>query len=203
MAPFVVAISCGAWLAFQWRKTNIAAAIYCRLVIFLGLFNVAVYFLHAFPKESSGSIAARKMRKYEFVAENGVHVWLKQKEREDIAEMFQVLKTHTKPSDYIVCYPYAPTINFMTNRPSYEYNLYVDNAHNVSDFFQETLAEVAKYRPAAILIDNRALNQTEESRFCNWAPETYDWIKSNYAYAGTFRRQEIYLRPDLYHERNQ
>jgi hypothetical protein len=203
MAPFVVAISCAVWLAFQWRKTNIAAAIYCRLVIFLGLFNVAVYFLHAFPKESSGSIAARKMRKYEFVAENGVHVWLKQKEREDIAEMFQVLKTHTKPSDYIVCYPYAPTINFMTNRPSYEYNLYVDNAHNVSDFFQETLAEVAKYRPAAILIDNRALNQTEESRFCNWAPETYDWIKSNYAYAGTFRRQEIYLRPDLYHERNQ
>ena len=203
MAPFVVAIACGVWLAFQWRKTNIAAAISCRLVIFLGLFNVVVYFLHAFPKESSGSIAARKMRKYEFVAENGVHVWLKQKEREDIAEMFQVLKTHTKPSDYIVCYPYAPTINFMTNRPSYEYNLYVDNAHNVSDFFQETLAEVAKYRPAAILIDNRALNQTEESRFRNWAPETYDWIKSNYAYAGTFRRQEIYLRPDLYHERNQ
>jgi hypothetical protein len=203
MAPFVVAISCGVWLAFRWRRTNLATAIYGGLVIFLGLFNVVVYFLHAFPKESSGSIAARKMRKHEFVAENGVHVWLKQKEREDIAEMFQVLKTHTQPSDYIVCYPYAPTINFMTNRPTYEYNLYVDNAHNVSQFFQETLAEVAKYRPAAILIDNRALNQTEESRFRNWAPETYDWIKSNYAYAGTFRRQEIYLRPDLYHERNQ
>ena len=42
------------------------------------------------------------------------------------------------------------------------------------------------------------MNQTEDSRFFNWAPETYQWIKSNYAYAGTFRRQEIYLRPDLY-----
>ena len=62
----------------------------------------------------------------------------------------------------------------MTKRPSYEYNLYVDNAHNVSAFFQETLAEVAKYRPAAILIDNRALNQTEDSRFHNWAAETYE-----------------------------
>ncbi len=200
MAPFVVAIACATWFAFQWRKQGPLAAIYCGLVIIFGVFNVAVFFFHAFPKESSGSIAARKMRKYKFVAENGVSVWLKQKEREDIAKMFEVLQTHTKPSDYIVCYPYAPTINFMTNRPSYEYNLYVDNAHNVSGFFQETLAEVKKYRPAAILIDNRALNQTEESRFRNWAPDTYEWIRSNYAYAGTFRRQEIYLRPDLYHE---
>jgi hypothetical protein len=76
----------------------------------------------------------------------------------------------------------------------------VDNAHNVSSFFQDTLAEVAKYQPAAILIDNRALNQTEASRFYNWASATYDWIKANYAYAGTYRRQEIYLRPDLYHD---
>ena len=203
MAPFVVAIACAIWIAFQWRKQSTAAAIYSGLVIIVGVFNVAVFFLHAFPKESSGSIAARKMRKYKFVGENGVSVWLKQKEREEIAKMFEVLQTHTKPSDYIVCYPYAPTINFMTNRPSYEYNLYVDNAHNVSGFFRETLDEVKKYRPAAILIDNRALNQTKESRFRNWAPDTYEWIKSNYAYAGTFRRQEIYLRPDLYHEQAQ
>jgi hypothetical protein len=203
MAPFVVAIACASWIASHWRKQSTAAAIYCGLVISVSLFNVAVFFFHAFPKESSGSIAARRMRKYKFVAENGVSVWLKQKECEDIAKMFEVLQTHTKPSDYIVCYPYAPTINFMTNRPSYEYNLYVDNAHNVSRFFRETLEEVQKYRPAAILIDNRALNQTEESRFRNWAPDTYQWIKSNYAYAGTFRRQEIYLRPDLYHEQAQ
>jgi hypothetical protein len=203
MAPFVVAIACAIWITFQWRKQSTAAAVYSRLVMIVGVFNVAVFFLHAFPKESSGSIAARKMRKHKFVAENGVSVWLKQKEREDIAKMFEVLQTHTKASDYIVCYPYAPTINFMTNRRSYEYNLYVDNAHNVSGFFRETLEEVKKYRPAAILIDNRALNQTEESRFRNWAPDTYEWIRSNYAYAGTFRRQEIYLRPDLYHEQSQ
>jgi hypothetical protein len=200
MAPFVVAIACASWIAFHWRKQSAAAAIYSGLFIIVGVLNVAVFFLHAFPKESSGSIAARKMRKYKFVAENGVSVWLKQKEREDIAKMFEVLQAHTKPSDYIVCYPYAPTINFMTNRPSYEYNLYVDNAHNVSGFFRETLDEVQKYRPAAILIDNRALNQIEESRFRNWAPDTYEWIRSNYAYAGTFRRQEIYLRPDRYDE---
>ena len=61
-----------------------------------------------------------------------MRVWLKPKEREEIAELCRVIDNYTKPTDYIVCYPYAPTINFMTNRPSYEYNLYVDNAHNVS-----------------------------------------------------------------------
>jgi hypothetical protein len=198
MAPFLVAIACALWLAFQWRDKNLSAKIYWGLLTLVCLLDVALYFFHAFPKESSGSVAARTKRKFELVAENGVRVWLKKKERDDIAEICRVIKTYTKPADYVVCYPYAPTINFMTNRPSYEYNLYVDNAHNVSEFFKDTLAEVAKYRPAAILIDNRALNQTEDSRFFNWAPDTYEWIKAHYVYAGTFRRQEIYLRPDLY-----
>ncbi len=198
MAPFLVAIACALWLAFQWRSKNFAAKVYWGLLALICLLDIALYFFHAFPKESSGSVAARTKRRFELVAENGVRVWLKQKERDDVAEICRVIKTYTKPADYVVCYPYAPTINFMTNRPSYEYNLYVDNAHNVWGFFKDTLAEVAKYRPAAILIDNRALNQTEDSRFCNWAPDTYEWIKTHYAYAGTFRRQEIYLRPDLY-----
>jgi hypothetical protein len=198
MAPFLVAMACALWISFRWSQKHPAAKIYCALLTLVCLFDVAVYFFHAFPKESSGSIAARKKRKFEFVAENGVHVWLKHREREEVAEIFRVITTHTKPTDYVVCYPYAPTINFMTNRPSSEYNLYVDNAHNVNDFIWETMTEVEKYRPAAILIDNRALNQTEESRFKNWAAATYAWIQSNYAHAGTFRRQEIYLRPDLY-----
>jgi hypothetical protein len=198
MAPFLVAMACAVWLSYRWRKKNPLAAVYCWVITGICLASAAIYFFHAFPKESSGSIAARKMRKYDFVAENGVHVWLKQKERDEIADIYRVISTHTKPSDYLVCYPYGPTINFMTNRPSYEYNLYVDNAHNVSGFFWETLAEIGKYRPAAIIVDNRALNQTEDSRFSNWAAETYAWIKKHYAYAGTFRRQEIYLRRDLY-----
>jgi hypothetical protein len=203
MAPFMVAIACALWVAFHWSRTHPAARIYCALFTLICLLDVAVYFYHAFPKESSGSIAARKRRTFELVAENGVRVFLKQKERDEVAEIVRIIMTYTKPTDYVVCYPYAPTINFMTKRPSYEYNLYVDNAHNVNDFIWETLTEVEKYRPAAILIDNRALNQTEESRFRNWAADTYEWIKSNYAHAGTFRRQEIYLRPDLYKGKNQ
>jgi hypothetical protein len=198
MAPCLVAMACAIWRAFQWRKKTLAAKIYCGLIALVCLLDVALYFFHAYPKESSGSVAARKKRKFELGAENGVHVFLKQKERDETAEICRVIKTYTKPTDYVVCYPYGPTINFMTNRPSYKYNLYVDNAHNVSEFFPETLAEIEKHRPGAIIIDNRAINQTEDSRFRNWAADTYEWIRKNYAYAGTFRRQEIYLRQDLY-----
>ncbi|HEY5743336.1 MAG TPA: hypothetical protein VIS99_12435, partial [Terrimicrobiaceae bacterium] len=80
MAPFLVAMACAVWLSYRWRRANRFAAAYCWVITVACLGTTAVYFLHAFPKESSGSIAARKMRKHEFVAENGVHVWLKQKE---------------------------------------------------------------------------------------------------------------------------
>jgi hypothetical protein len=73
-----------------------------------------------------------------------VCAWLKQKEHDEVAEIFRVITTYTKPTDYVVCYPYSPTIDFMTKRPSFEYKLYVDNAHNVSDFFREILTEVKK-----------------------------------------------------------
>src|SRR4029077_1081669 len=51
MAPFVVAIACASWIAFQRRKQSAAAAIYSGLFIIVGVLNVAVFFLHAFPKE--------------------------------------------------------------------------------------------------------------------------------------------------------
>ena len=79
----------------------------------------------------------------------------------------------------------------------------MDNAYNVSGFHADTLREVEKYNPAAIIIDNRAINKAEASRFKNWARETYDWVREHYRYVGTFRRQELYLRPDLYNKQTE
>ncbi len=197
MAPFWIATACAMWTAFSWARKNRVAAVWCAVVMVFCLADLGLYFYHSFPRESAGTIAARRKRKYEFAAENGVRVKLKKLEHEELQSLCDVIKTRTKPGDYVVCYPYAPTINFMTDRPSYEGNLYVDNAYNVSTFHQETMKEFEKFHPAAVLIDNRAMNQTESSRFKNWAAETYRWIRENYRYAGTFRRQEIYLRPDL------
>jgi hypothetical protein len=198
MVPFMIALSCAGWTFVRWSRAGVIAWIFTGVFLGAAVAHVALYFYHSFPKESAGTIAARSKRKYELVAENGVRVFLKYREQQELQKLCEVIKAHTQAGDYLVTYPYSPTVNFMTDRRSYEYNLYVDNAYNVSGFHTETLREVEGYRPAAIIIDNRAINKAEASRFKNWAPETYDWVREHYAYAGTFRRQEVYLRPDLY-----
>ena len=200
MVPFMIAMACatwGAWHLAQRRGAGVWIWIWAWALAVICLLDVGFYFYHSFPKDSAGTIAARRKRTYELVAENGVRVDLKQQTRESLQNMCDLIQAHTQPGDYLVCYPYAPTVNFMTDRPSFEYNLYVDNAHNISHFHEETLREFAKYRPAAVLIDNRAINQTEDSRFQNWATETYQWLQTNYRSQGIFRRQELFLRADL------
>jgi len=198
MVPFLVAMACTCWVATRWARRSMAGRVYCAAILSLCVVDTGLYFYQSYPKESAGTVAAKIKRNHEFVAENGVRVKLKQVEKDELQKLCDVIKTHTKPGEYVICYPYAPTINFMTNRPSYRYNLYVDNAHNVSSFYKDTVAEIQKYQPAAIIIDNRDINQTEESRFANWAATTYEYIRQNYRYAGTFRRQEVYLRPDKF-----
>jgi len=198
MVPFLIAMACAIWVVGRWAKLRRAAALWCGVLVLFCVADIGLYFYHSYPKESAGTIAARRKRKSELVAENGVRALLKRQEKEELQQLCDLVARHTQKGDYLVCYPYAPTVNFMTDRPSFEYNLYVDNAHNVSTFHQDLLQEIEKYRPAAIVIDNRDINQTEDSRFKNWAAESYAWIKANYAYAGTFRRQELYFRPDLY-----
>lgn len=198
MAPFFVSLACAAWYGARlMQRRTLPGIVIGGAVALLCATNALLYFLHAFPKESAGTIAAREKRKSEMRAQNGVRVFLKKDESAQIQKLADLIQAHTKPGDYVACYPYQPTINFMTDRPAYEYNLYIDNAHNVSRFHEETMAKIEKFRPAAIVIDNRPVNQTEESRFQNWAAETYAWVRANYTWAGTFRRQELYFRPDL------
>lgn len=197
MAPFVVALACTMWFAWRWAAQNSSSRVLATLIIALAATDIGLYFYHSYPKESAGTIAAARRRNKELVAENGVRVWMREKDRDELQKLCDLIKTKTHTEDYVVCYPYSPTINFMTNRRSFEHNLYVDNAYNTTMFFEDTVREVGQYRPAAIIIDNRAINQTEQSRFSNWAAQTYQWIRENYKYAGTYCRQEVYLRPDL------
>jgi ribosomal protein S16 len=83
----------------------------------------------------------------------------------------------------------------MTNRRSYLYNLYIDNATRPRDFDAKAIAEIERYRPAAILINDDPMNVVEASRFSVWASRTATYIREHYRYAGTFRRNEVYLAP--------
>jgi hypothetical protein len=198
MVPFFLALACAGWFACEgWFRRRRLGRMVAGVVLVLCGASVGLYLFHALPKESAGTIAAREKRNREFVAENGVRVFLKKGEHEELWRLAELVRTHTRPGDYLAAYPYQPTINFLTDRPAFEYNLYIDNAHNVSRFEEETLEKFARFRPAVIVIDNRPVNQSEESRFRNWAAGTYAWIQEHYTYAGTFRRQEVYFRPDL------
>ncbi len=198
MAPFLIALGCAVWHAGRWlaAPSSLVLRVFSACVIAVSAANASLYVYHSMPKESAGTIAAAKKKGAELIAQNGVRVFLKGPERDALQGLADMIASRTDPADYIVCYPYAPTINFMTNRRSYESNLYVDNATAPERFHEETLAEIARYRPAAIIIDNRKINKAESSQFSAWAAETYAHIQQTYRHAGTFGRQEVYLRPD-------
>lgn len=200
MAPFIVALGCATWHVLRggwsmpgsvWRVGAVCVALLC-------IVNVGLYTYHTMPKESGGTIGNTKKKKLEFKAENGVRVWLARKELEERKGVYDAIMKYTTPDDYVVCYPYAPTINFMTNRRSYEYNQYADNATETHFFHDETVGEIQKFRPAVIVIDNRDINKSDSSRFAIWAASSYDYIRSTYRDAGKFGRQEVYVRPDLF-----
>ncbi len=200
MVPFTVAVACALWLAVKMVRhhSSLLVRLAGGIFVLLCLTDIVIYFVGAYPKESAGTIAASRKRGYELRAGNGVHVLLKKKEVEEFQGLYDAVMKYSGPNDYVVCYPYAPTVNFMTGRRSYEYNLYVDDLHHEKNFHTNTVQEVATLRPAVILIEDRDINKTEASRFSNWAAPTYAYIREKYRHAGTIRRQEIYIRPDLY-----
>ncbi len=196
MVPFLVTLGCVIWQMVHWTISvrAVVLKVFCLVVVVLSLTNTSLYVYHSMPKESAGSIAAKKKRTHEFVGENGVRVLLKRRESEDMKKLYQAIMEHSGPDDYVVCYPYSPAINFLTNRRSYEYNLYVDNATASQKFHENLVSGFREKHPAVIVIDNRAINRSDSSRFAIWASGTYDYIKTNYDYLGTFRRQELYVR---------
>jgi hypothetical protein len=83
----------------------------------------------------------------------------------------------------------------MTNRRSYLYNLYIDNATRPATFDQEAIAAIEQKKPAVIVIDDDPINATESSRFSVWAAATLAYIKSHYRYVGTYVRNDVYVAP--------
>jgi hypothetical protein len=75
----------------------------CQLVIF-GWFALDHY--------SAGTIAARttikKSKRAFFEGDNGVRVWVHQKEHKELDGVRRAVIAHSQPGDWLVCYPYQP-----------------------------------------------------------------------------------------------
>jgi len=198
MVPYIATLSLLIWAAVQCALQ--ASKPFLRVVA--GLFALvcaaagAIYFSHAFPKDSSGSIAAKKMASHEFRALNGVNVNVRDRDAVWLAGLRDAVLRHSSPGEYVLCLPYSPTINFMTDRPSPLHNLYVDNSTAGSDFAAGFPAMIAGSSPAVVVIDQRRINKSEQSRFRNWAPGPYQWLCENYVYFGRYFRSEVFVRKD-------
>jgi len=156
--------------------------------------HMAFYIEYGIKRPSMGSLAVKSRSEVLVRGDNGVSAYVSNDKAAEYKALYKIIVEHSSPNDYVVCFPYQPMINFMTNRRSYLFNLYVDNATEPANFKEQTIADLEKYKPAAILIDDVAMNQTPGSRFSVWAAPVYEYIRKNYDDAGSEVGNEIYLR---------
>ena len=148
--------------------------------------HLLLFALFAFEHPSAGTIAARKGRKTRFVAENGVKVVVSKREAQVLTGVRDAVLKYSTAKDYLVCFPYMPGYNLMTNRRTYFRNVYVDNATRSGNWSEDTIRDLETKRPAVVVVDDRKINGLDASRFSQWAAKTYAYLKQNYTRAGRF-----------------
>jgi hypothetical protein len=181
-----VSVVCLLQGAFRWV---IGAILASQLALF-GWFALDHY--------SAGTIAARttikKNKRALFEGANGVRVNVHQKTYAELEGIRKAVVEHSKPGDWMVCYPYQPGYNVMTDRRSYERELYNDNATAPRNWSKMTIANLTEKQPSVVIIDDRPINQVEASRFSKWAAPVYKFVKNTYGLVAKLGTIEIYSR---------
>jgi hypothetical protein len=158
----------------------------------------ALFGWFAFDHYSAGTIAARakikKNKRMLFEGENGVRVLVHEREFEKLEKVRKAIASHSNPGEWLICYPYQPGYNVMTNRPTYERELYQDNATAPRGWGRQAIARIEEMRPAVVVIDDRAINQVDASKFSVWARRVHDYLRENYQLVETIGTIEIYAR---------
>jgi hypothetical protein len=163
-------------------------------ILLLLLLHAGIYIGFALPERYAGTIAARKGRNKLFQAENGVSVYVTREEFDGLTAIAKTIREHSKPGEFVVCYPYAPGVNFMTNRPTYEHWLYVDNGAHPVTWETDTIAGFREKKPAAIVISDWNINRSEASLFSHWAAKVKGYIDAHYHERGTWLKHTVYTR---------
>jgi hypothetical protein len=102
----------------------------------------------------------------------------------------------SSPGDYLVAYPYHPSINVICDRRTYEKNVYVDNATCGPNWNEGAIKRIEKYRPNVIALSDWSINGYDDSRFSVWGEKTKTWIQTNYLPQGRYLEFEVYTRPE-------
>jgi len=189
MPGYMIATICAMWLAggrLRWITGTVLAL------------QFALFGWFAFDHYSAGTIAARttikrKQRKF-FEGANGVRVWVHKKDYEELERVRRAVADNSKPGDWLVCYPYQPGYNLMCDRPTYERELYQDNATAPRNWARNAIVRFKDKKPAVVVIDNRPINQIESSSFRVWARPVYENVRSTYVCVAKVDTIEVYAR---------
>jgi hypothetical protein len=191
----LVALTCASWLLWSsqgkgWLSTTFFAANGLIALCYLSL---------AVRNQDGGTLAIRKNRETNFRGANGVDVFLSKAEFEEINSLFLTTVLNSTKKDYIVCYPYLPGLNFITGRPTFQNSHDLESMTHLQDWEQTEIANIRKYRPAVIIVDDRAVNGTEQSRFSQWAPELTKFIETRYRPVASVNSKRAFalLTPDI------
>jgi hypothetical protein len=194
MCPFLVVSACSFSFALRgWFSPRAWSRWSPRLWMAFLLVQLWFYLDYGLAVPWMGSIGRKKPNEELFRADNGVLAYVPKDQKPDYEGLYQAVIHNSAPTDWVICFPYAPTVNFMTNRRSYLYNLYVDNASRSPAFDTEKITEIQEKKPAVIVINDDPINATESSRFSVWAPTALAYIKSHYRYIGTYVRNDVYV----------
>jgi hypothetical protein len=193
MVGHLVLILCGLAYVFQARPGRPGKAAWALALVCIA--HISLYACVALDHPSAGTIIARAGRKHWFRGENGVSVRVSKKELEHLTAVRDSIVACSAAGEPVVCYPYQPGYNLMANRPTYERDLYVDNVTHGKPWMEQKAREIESRRPAAVVIDNRAINAHEASRFSHWAAPVYDSLKKEYRLVGSSKETEVYGRP--------
>ena len=188
MPGYLIAMTaCTALLFSSSRKWVAASAIAAFLLV-----QAAVFAGFALQHASAGTIAARQGRKTWFHAENGVNIRTSKKEAAQLSIVRDAVLAHSKPGDFLICFPYNPGYNLMTDRPTYLRNVYVDNQTHSRSWAAETLRDFEQKQPAVVIVDDRAINGSEGSRFSQWAAPVHAFLRAHYKLVTQFGDVEVF-----------
>jgi len=194
MPGYLIAMMASAWLLWpRGSERSPGRRIFAGLVTLFLAVQFLAFAAFALDHPSAGTIVARKGRKVRFQGENGVRVRTSKKEAATLQGVYDIVMKSTKPSDYVICFPYMPGYNVMTNRPTYLHNVYVDNATRGERWAEKTIQEFEEKHPAVVIIDDREINGLAASKFSHWAAPVYAYLKKHYKAAGKFESVEIFV----------
>ncbi len=176
-----------------------------RLYRLLRTLTVVVFVIHCgyytwfgLHEQGAGSIALVRGRTERFLGANGVEVVLTPWENSLLTTVTRITEEHVAVDDFLLCFPYCPGFNVVTNRRTFLRRLYVDDSLLITDpgWQRRTVEAIRIERPPLVIVHNAAINRTEISRFKNWAAHVMGYLATDYSLFESSEGFEFYLRSD-------